>query len=183
MTRKVVAYELLSLDGVAESPEKFVVDFDAEMLTNLGEVIGRQDAVLLGRGMYDEWAPYWPASDVQPFADFINTVPKYVFTSATPSPDWPGTTVVNSDAASFVRRLKSGEGGDIGLHGSIRLTRSLLAAGLIDELRLVVFPTIAGSGRRLFDDDKNLHRLNLLRARPTSSGGLLVDYEVSAATA
>jgi dihydrofolate reductase len=183
MTRKVVAYELLSLDGVAESPDNFVFDFDDEMAANLAEVIGSQDAVLLGRGMYDEWAPYWPTGEDQPFADFINGVPKYVFTSGQPSPEWPGTTVVNDDAASFVRGLKAGEGGDIGVHGSIRLTRSLLAAGLIDELRLVVYPAIAGSGRKLFDDDRTVRKLTLLRARPTSSGGLLLDYGVSGATA
>ncbi len=69
--RKVVAYTLVSVDGVAESPEKFLFQFDEVMEANLGEVIGTQSTVLLGRRMYDEWSVYWPTSDVQPFADFI----------------------------------------------------------------------------------------------------------------
>ena len=80
--RKVVVYELLSLDGVGESPETFVLDYwDEVMDANLAEVIGTQDAVILGRRSYDEWAGYWPTSDVEPFASFINAVPKFVATS------------------------------------------------------------------------------------------------------
>ena len=70
--RKVVAYEFLSLDGVAESPDEFVTDFDDVMEENLDRVIATQDAVLLGRRTYDEWAVYWPKSDIEPFASFIN---------------------------------------------------------------------------------------------------------------
>ena len=79
--RTLVVYTLLSADGVAESPEAFITDFDDEMQAHLNAVIETQDAVLLGRRMYDEWADYWPASDIEPFATFINTTPKYVATS------------------------------------------------------------------------------------------------------
>lgn len=86
--RKVVAYTLLSVDGVAESPELFVEDFDAEMDAHLADVIRKQDAVLLGRRMHDEWARFWPSSDIEPFAGFVNTVTKYVATSTPLQDSW-----------------------------------------------------------------------------------------------
>ncbi|MCM4076075.1 dihydrofolate reductase family protein [Paractinoplanes hotanensis] len=177
--RKLVLYSLVSLDGVGESPDEYVFEFDETMHTNLGEVIRSQDTVLLGRVQYDEWASYWPTSDMQPFADFINNVPKYVFTSAQPAADWTGTTIVTTDAVDFVGELKEHPGGEIGLHGSLSLSRSLLAANLVDQIRLVVFPTLAGRGRKLFDDDATVRKLKLQRAEPTPSGGLLLDYEFS----
>ena len=83
--RDVVLYTLLSLDGVAEEPGDWLFDADDELFTNLADVIRSQDDVLLGRGTYDYWAGYWPTSDVQPFADFINRTTKHVFTSSTPT--------------------------------------------------------------------------------------------------
>jgi dihydrofolate reductase len=176
--RKLVLYTLLSLDGVAESPDRYIFEFDQVMDDNLAEVIGTQDAVLLGRVSYDEWAAYWPTGEHQPFAGFINAVPKFVFTSTQPSLSWAGTTVVTGPAADFVRDLKEQPGGDIGLHGSISLCRSMLAAGLVDELRLVIAPTLLGAGRKLFVDDDELRRLTLTRAEATPSGALLVTYAV-----
>ena len=79
--RKVVAYELLSLDGVAEKPDGFFADWDDAMEANLGAVIAAQDSVILGRRSYEEWAEFWPGSDIEPFATFINGVAKYVATS------------------------------------------------------------------------------------------------------
>ncbi|GID30660.1 dihydrofolate reductase family protein [Paractinoplanes brasiliensis] len=174
--RSVVLYTLMSLDGVAENPDTFVLEFDEEMHANLAEVIGAQDAVLLGRRQYQEWAPYWPKSDMQPFADFINSVPKYVFTSSPLTVEWTGTSTV--DSLDVVRELKAQPGGDIGVHGSIGLSRALLAAGLVDRISLVVYPAVAGNGRKLFADGRPLTRLHLLSARSTSSGGLLLDYSV-----
>src|SRR5262249_60202420 len=79
--RKVIVYTLLSLDGVAEAPEVFFTKFDEAMEQNLAAVIASQDTVLLGRRMYDEWSRYWPPSDIEPFASFLNAVQKYVATS------------------------------------------------------------------------------------------------------
>ena len=103
------------------------------MEANLGEVIGTQDTVLLGRTMYDEWSSYWPKSDDQPFADFINNVHKYVATATPLTTEWTNAGPIQGPVDEFVRELKAGDGGDIGVHGSISLTRSLLAAGLVDE--------------------------------------------------
>ena len=88
--RKVVLYQLLSLDGVAEEPSDWLFDADQAIFDNLARVIGTQDVVLLGRHTYDYWVGYWPTSDVEPFAGFINGTPKHVFTSA--SPTWSGPT-------------------------------------------------------------------------------------------
>jgi dihydrofolate reductase len=176
--RKLVLYTLLSLDGVAESPDRYVFDFDDVMHGNLARVIEAQDAVLLGRRTYDEWASYWPTSDHEPFASFINRVPKYVVTSTQPATPWTNTTVVSRGLPQVVRGLKEQPGGDIGVHGSIQLARSLLESGLVDELRLVIAPALAGGGRKLFEDHDDLRKLKLLRAVGTPSGALLVDYRV-----
>ena len=79
--RKIVMYELLSVDGVAEAPDEFFTDWDDAMEANLAAVIGTQDAVILGRRSYTEWAQFWPSSQIQPFAAFINGVTKHVATS------------------------------------------------------------------------------------------------------
>jgi dihydrofolate reductase len=178
--RKVVLYLLLSADGVAESPDTYVFDFDEEMYANLATVIGAQDAVLLGRRMYDEWAGYWPTADDEPFASFINGVQKYVVTSTQPTTSWANTTVIDGDLAEAVRTLKEQPGRDIGVHGSVELARSLFESGLADELQLVITPTVAGKGRRFFADDAELRRLELINVAGTPTGALLVGYRVSA---
>ena len=175
--RKVVAYILVSVDGVAEDPEQFVFHFDKVMEANLGEVINAQDAVLLGRKMYEEWSDYWPKSDDQPFADFINNVQKYVATATPLTRKWTNAEAIQGPVEDFVRELQAGEGGDIGVHGSISLTQSLLAAGLVDDVRLVVAPRVVGSGRRLFEDDV-AHSLELVQCTGSPSGSLLVHYNV-----
>lgn len=177
MTRKLIAYELLSLDGVAEDPDQFITEWDESMDENLARVIATQDAVILGRRTYNDWAAFWPTSEIEPFATFINGVDKYVVTSTTPRDLWANTTVVDNDSLSRIGALKEESGGDIGLHGSIALTGALLTAGLVDGLRLVVAPALQGSGRRLFDTGVQT-RLELVRTISSPTGYLLVDYEV-----
>jgi dihydrofolate reductase len=149
--RNVVLYELLSLDGVAETPNDFILHFDDVMEENLRQVISAQDTVLLGRHMYDEWSEFWPKSDIEPFAAFINGVEKYVVTSTMPLRTWTNATVADGSVAELVARLKSQSGGDIGVHGSVTLSRSLLEQGLVDELRLVIAPSVMVTGRKLFE--------------------------------
>jgi dihydrofolate reductase len=174
--RKVVAYELLSLDGVAEAPDRFF-GWDDEMDANLAAVISTQDAVILGRRSYDEWAGYWPTSDIEPFATFINGVAKYVATSTPLDPVWTNTTVVDGGLVAFVSDLKTGPGADIGVHASISVVQALLAGGVVDELRLVIAPAIAGSGRRLLDGVPAT-RLESIRSTTSPTGHQLVDYRV-----
>ncbi len=175
--RKVVAYELLAVDGVAEAPDEFVTDFDGVMAENLARVIATQDAVLLGRRTYDEWAGFWPTSDIEPFASFINGVQKFVVTSTPPEQDWPETQAIEDRLADHVLELKQQPGGDIGIHGSISLTQSLLEASLVDELRLVIAPAVQMRGRRLFDGGSS-RRLSLTRSVTSPSGCLLLDYQL-----
>ncbi|MBM7789547.1 dihydrofolate reductase family protein [Tenggerimyces flavus] len=176
--RNVVLYQLLSLDGVAEEPGDWMSDGGSEIFDNLGQVIESQDAILLGRGTYDYWAGYWPTSELAPFAPFINGTTKHVFTSSKPDQDWPNSTFVDSPAEAYVADLKRQDGGDIGIHGSIKLSQALLRASLVDELRLVVASTVAGSGRRLFDDDA-LKKLELRASDRTPGGSLLLHYKVA----
>ncbi|HLX18697.1 MAG TPA: dihydrofolate reductase family protein [Gaiellaceae bacterium] len=175
--RKVVAYELLSLDGVAEDPQAYITDWDDAMDENLGRVVAEQDAVLLGRRTWDDWAAFWPGSDIEPFATFINGVQKYVVTSTPLAAEWGPTTVVDGDLGELVADLKGRPGGDIGVHGSIALTQALLERGLVDELRLVVAPAVLMRGRRLFERAAET-RLTLTRNVASSKGYLLLDYTV-----
>jgi dihydrofolate reductase len=175
--RKVVVYELLSLDGVAERPDAFFADWDDAMGANLGEVIAAQDAVILGRRSYDEWAGFWPGSDIEPFATFINGVAKYVATSTPLDRKWTNTTVVDGELVTFVQDLKNQPGADIGVHASISVAQALLAAGVVDELKLVIAPTVVGSGRRLLDSLPAI-RLEPIRGTVSPTGYLLVDYRV-----
>jgi dihydrofolate reductase len=176
--RKVVVYELLSLDGVAEDPDVFFTDWDDAMEANLAAVIAAQDAVVLGRRSYDEWAAFWPGSEIEPFATFINGVVKYVVTSAPLDREWTNASVVDGGLVEFVRDLKDRPGGDIGVHASISVAQSLLAADVVDELRLVIAPRIVGSGRRLLDGLPST-RLEPIRNTTSPTGYLLVDYRLT----
>jgi dihydrofolate reductase len=177
--RKVVVYELLSLDGVAEKPDEFFADWDEAMDANLAAVIAPQDSVILGRRSYDEWAEFWPGSDMEPFATFINGVAKYIATSAPLDREWAETTVIDGELDQFVRDLRDQPGGDIGVHASISVAQALLAAGVVNELRLVIAPTIAGSGRRLLEGLPAI-RLESIESTTSPTGHLLLSYRVSA---
>jgi dihydrofolate reductase len=175
--RKVVAYELLSLDGVAEDPDKFFTDFDDAMEANLDHVISSQDTVLLGHRTFDEWAAFWPGSDIEPFASFINGVEKFIAASTPLESTWSNASTIDGELFAFVTELKGEPGADIGVHGSIALTQSLLELGLIDELRLVIAPALQRYGRRLFQ--KGLPtRLTLARHSESPAGYLMLDYHV-----
>jgi dihydrofolate reductase len=175
--RKVVVYELVSLDGVAEDPDGFIAEWDDAMDANLAAVIAEQDTVILGRRSYDEWAEFWPGSEIEPFATFINGVAKYVATSAPLLQQWSNAAVVDGELVGFVQALKDRPGRDIGVHASISVARTLLAANVVDELTLVIAPVIAGSGQRLLDGLPP-SRLESIRSATSPSGHLLVDYQV-----
>ncbi|MBT9256303.1 dihydrofolate reductase family protein [Phycicoccus sp. KQZ13P-1] len=177
-SRKVVVAYFLSLDGVAENPGWAMATWDDVTDASGEELIRTQDTVLMGRRTYDEWVGYWPSSDVEPFASFVNAAPKYVATSTPLDGDWAGTEAIDGDLVEFVRELKSRPGGDIGVHGSISVTRSLLAAGLVDELRFVIAPTIVGAGKRLLDDLPET-RLELISSTGSPRGNLLAHYRVA----
>ncbi len=166
--RKVVLYELLSLDGVAESPDEFFPDWEEALDANLAAVIATQDAVILGRRSYDEWSAYWPGSAIEPFATFINDVTKYVATSTPLGGQWHNATAIAGGLVPFVQKLKDSPGGDIGVHASIAVAQALL----------VVAPAIAGRGRRLLDGLPPI-RLESLDSATSPKGYLLAAYRIS----
>ena len=179
----VVLLQWLSLDGVAEEPSDWFFDDGPELFDLIARVIEPQKDVLLGRGTYDYWVDYWPTSDVEPFASFINATCKHVASSSDLTGNWANTVRMTSPVADYVRQLKQHSDGDIGIHGSTQLARSLIAARLVDELRLVMPPTVAGHGRRLFsaDSDMDLQQFDLLEVEQTPKGTLFLHYRTPAA--
>jgi dihydrofolate reductase len=175
--RKIVVYELVSLDGVAEDPDRFFADWDDAMDANLAAVIATQDAVILGRRSYTEWAQFWPSSQIQPFAPFINGVTKYIATSTPLDRDWATATAIAGGLVEGVQEIKQQPGGDIGVHASISVAQALLAADVVDELKLVIAPRIAGRGRRLLDGLPAI-QLGAIRSAVSPTGYLLVDYRI-----
>jgi dihydrofolate reductase len=175
--RKIVVYELLSLDGVAEDPDSFFDDWDEAMDANLAAVIATQDAVVLGRRSYTEWAQFWPTSQIQPFATFINGVTKYVATSTPLDRGWASATALDGGLVTSVQDLRQQTGGDIGVHASISVAQALLTADVVDEIRLVIAPRIAGRGRRLLDGVPSI-KLEPIRSDLSPTGYLMVDYRV-----
>jgi dihydrofolate reductase len=166
----------MSLDAVAYEDGGWLADDGPQLVANLGRVIETQDDVLLGRGTYDYWADLWPKSDLEPFASFINGTRKHVVTSGMPTQEWANSTLVTTPLNDYVTALKQQPGDDIGIHGSIELARSLMRDGLIDELRLVVAPTMAGHGRRVFESEDTFQSWNLLDVRRGKHGTLFLDY-------
>jgi dihydrofolate reductase len=184
----IVLYTLVSLDGATEDPHRYFPEtaqtlgapvFDNDLERHEAEMLTRQSAVLLGRRTYDEWSRYWPTSDEQPFADFINTVPKYVVTSTPLTGEWPNARRVSGPLAEVVAEVKADAEGDVGVHASISLAKALLAAGLVDELCLAVGRVLDPVGPRLFDELPDRLELTLVEAAPTSSGSLWLRYRLS----
>jgi dihydrofolate reductase len=176
--RKVTAGLFSSIDGVVEAPNEWQPAFDEEMGAVLSRMLQEQDAVLLGRVTFTEWAGYWPTSTDEPFASYINSTQKYVASTTLGSAgQWPNSTLIKGSVADFLAELRQQDGGTIGTAGSPSLVRSLIEQGLLDELTLMISPVVAGGGRkRLFADDAALTRFELAHAQPTSSGALIATY-------
>jgi dihydrofolate reductase len=133
--RKVVAGLYISVDGVVESPDKWQFDnFDADVMSSMGSQLEAEDTVLLGRVTYQEWAAYWPTSTDEPFASFINNIPKYVISTTLERADWSNSTLVKGSFREEITRLKGQPGKNIGVAGSPTLVHSLLFNNLLDEL-------------------------------------------------
>lgn len=182
--RRLVSFHLCSLDGAVDDPTRgFPVDvpgppaYDAVMEAQEAKLIATQDCMLLGRGMYDEWSQFWPTVEGEPFADFANSVKKYVVTSRPLASSWGEVEPVRGSLADVVADLKQRPGdGDIGLHGSITLTQALLAEDLVDEMQLAVAPVLDPVGRRLSDRLPGLARFELAEVVPTPGGALWLTY-------
>ncbi|MBA3943921.1 MAG: dihydrofolate reductase family protein [Herpetosiphonaceae bacterium] len=176
--RKVVAALFISLDGVVEAPYLWQFDvFDDDMMAAMTKQLAAQDTVLLGRVTYEDWAPYWPTSTDEPFASYINSVPKYIVSTTLKTVDWSNSTLVDGPIADTLASLKQQPGQMIGVAGSPTLVHSLLQAGLLDELMLMIHPVIAGKGKHLFEDSDTLQKLKVVDSKTTRSGVLMVTYQ------
>jgi dihydrofolate reductase len=181
--RTVISHNFMTLDGVAapDAVMDTIVELrdTKEVLDDFFGKVAEEDAMLLGRVTYQEWAEYWPTSTVQPFADHINRVPKYVASRSLERAPWGehgSATVLGGDLAEAVTALKRQPGKNIGVHGSLTLVETLLHADLLDELRLEIYPVIAGTGARMFNDGRAPKRLRLAESRITGNGVAILTY-------
>jgi dihydrofolate reductase len=177
--KKLISHFFISLDGVVESPDKWSFEyFNEELGAEVAKVPEEMDTILMGRVLYQEWSQYWPTHEGHDdaFAAFINNVPKFVVSTTLDRADWNNTTVIRGDLAEEIGALKDQPGRNIGMSGSATLVRSLLKAGLLDELRLSVHPIVVASGQRLFDGLTDRLPLELVDTKPTSTGVVTLTY-------
>jgi dihydrofolate reductase len=182
---RIVVTEFVSLDGVMEAPgggenfkhagwtfeinrgnegDKFKLD---ETLSS--------EALLLGRVTYEGFAAAWPSREGE-FADKFNAMPKYVVSSTLQNPEWNNSTVLKGDVAEEVAKLREEQDGDIVVHGSARLVQTLVENDLVDELRLMVFPVVLGTGKRLFGDTSDKKPLRLVDSKVVGDGVAILVY-------
>jgi dihydrofolate reductase len=179
----LVVTEFLTVDGVIEDPGgsegferggwSFQFDRGADGdQYKLDETLA-SDALLLGRVTYEGFAAAWPSREGE-FADKFNEMPKYVVSSTLTEPEWSNSTVIGTDLPAEVAALKERHDGPIVVHGSARLVRGLAADDLVDEYHLMVFPTVLGKGKRLFEDAGEPARLRLVNVTPVGPDGVVV---------
>jgi dihydrofolate reductase len=183
---RIVVTEFVSLDGVMEAPgggEEFkhggwtfeINRGEEGDKFKLDETLD-SDALLLGRVTYEGFAAAWPSREGE-FADKFNSMPKYVVSSTLEEPGWDNSTVLSGDLAEEVGKLKQEHGGDIVVHGSARLVQALLERDLVDELRLMVFPIVLGSGKRLFGETGDKKPLRLVDSKMVGDGVAILIYQ------
>lgn len=175
--RRVVVAEFLSLDGVMEEPSWTAPYWNDEIAAFKGEETAAAEALLLGRVTHEMFAAAWPSSTDEG-ADVMNALPKYVASTTLDQAGldrtgWNGRLLAG-DVPKAVRALKREPGGDLLVYGSARLVRTLTEHGLVDEYRLLVYPVVLGSGKRLFEAQQAA--LQLVEARPFSSGVTALVY-------
>ena len=186
---RIVVTEFVSLDGVVEDPggaEDFkyggwsfeIARGDEGDRFKLDEALDA-DALLLGRVTYEGFAAAWPSRNGE-FADKFNTMPKYVVSSTLEDPEWNNSSVLKGDVAEAVSKLKQGQDGDIVVHGSPQLVQTLLAHDLVDEFRLMVYPVVLGTGKRLFGDTSDKKRLRLADSKMVGDGIAILVYQPAA---
>ena len=183
---RIVVTEFVSLDGVMEAPGggegfrhdgwSFEIDRGAEGDAFKMEETRDSAALLLGRRTYEGFAKAWPSMQGE-FADKFNSMPKYVVSSTLTDPEWTNTTVLEGDVAESVPALKDRVDGDIVVHGSAQLAQALVEQDLVDQLRLMVFPVVLGTGKRLFGEASDKKPLRLARSTTVGDGVAILVYE------
>ncbi|MFG2078142.1 dihydrofolate reductase family protein [Nonomuraea maritima] len=176
MSRKIVAGLFVSLDGVVEAPERWHFPYlSDEMGAAVGGMYTEADTLLLGRVTYEAFAAVWPHQDDE-MAEAINGIAKVVASTTLTEVTWNNSTLIERDLVAAVKELKDQPGGTIALSGSISLVRTLLAAGLLDELRLLLHPLAVGTGMRLFPEGAPPVPLELVRSAALPKGVLDLTY-------
>jgi len=183
--RRIVVSEFVTLDGVMEDPGgaegfdrggwafQFERGPDGDKF-KLDEVL-EADALLLGRNTYEGFAKAWPTvTDEVGFAEKMNSMPKYVVSSTLESADWNNSTVINGDVAEEVAKLKQQPGGNILVAGSAQLVQTLMDHDLVDEYRLMIYPVLLGSGKRLFRDGLDTTALQIVETNQTGQVATVV---------
>jgi class 3 adenylate cyclase len=186
---RLVVVEFMTLDGVMEAPGfeehrsgrngwAMRVN-DAELQAFSGSQVLGASALLFGRTTFNIWQAFWPTAPepAAPMAARITALPKYVVSKTLPDSDWANTTILRGDLREEIERLKDLPGGELLLYGSADLVAGLLDLDLVDELRIVLFPIVLGSGKRLFREEAELRNLRLLSASTTPSGVAVLRYE------
>ena len=189
--RKLIVAEHISLDGVIQAPGGpgedpsggfhlggWSVPYADERIGQaVQELFSQPFELLLGRRTYDIWAAYWPRVPAgNPIADQFNSVPKHVATHRPDSLEWQNSHALAGELADAVRALKGQQGDDLLAWGSGDTMQQLLAAGLVDDLWLVIYPVVLGHGRRLFGDDAQASAFSLVRQASTPGGALVARY-------
>ncbi|HEU4631424.1 MAG TPA: dihydrofolate reductase family protein [Gemmatimonadaceae bacterium] len=179
-TRRLIVWNLISLDGYFEGPQRWDLDWHEhawgeELQRFSKEQLDAADLLLFGRVTYQGMASHWPTAKGET-AERMNRMRKIVVSSTLDRADWSNTTLVRDDAAGEVARLKAQPGKDILVIGSAALAATLLEHGLVDEYRLGLAPVVLGGGSPLFKPSAKRTAMELLEARPLTSGGVLLRY-------
>jgi dihydrofolate reductase len=182
---RIVVTEFVSLDGVVEDPGgsenfkyggwSFEFDRGPEGDAFKVEETRNSQALLLGRVTYEGFAEAWPSREGE-FADMFNSMPKYVVSSTLQAPEWTNSSVLEGDLVEEVKKLREGPDGDIVVHGSAQLAQALIANDLVDELRLMVFPVVLGTGKRLFGDPGEKKKWRLADSKVVGDDVLILTY-------
>ncbi|ASF12598.1 hypothetical protein NBRGN_016_02650 [Nocardia brasiliensis NBRC 14402] len=181
--RELIVTENITLDGVIEAAEWFEVANAAgvdqsDLVATLRSHMADSDAVLFGRATFEDMRGYWPAQadDTTGVTDHLNRATKYVVSGTLDQPDWANTVVLRGPLVEEIRAVKAAPGKAIVATGSIRLVHALIAADLVDEYRMFVYPVVRGTGRRLFTGGAAIPALRLVETRPFESGVVLLRY-------
>jgi dihydrofolate reductase len=174
--RKLINSAFVSLDGVTADPRSWAI-FDPDSGGEAAQVLQALDGMLMGRGTYDYFAEVMP-EQTGPYADAINAIRKYVFSSTLQSADWNNSTIIRDDVVTAVTELKQQAGRDLIMYGYGRLSRTLLENHFVDEIRFSVHPVLVG-GRAVGGGNGQPLPLKLLGAIPSPSGVVALNYELT----
>jgi dihydrofolate reductase len=191
--RELIVNTFVTLDGVMQAPGGPEEDpsggfehggwsfgyWDESMQNAMGETMGKPFDLVLGRKTYEIFAGFWPNAD-DPAAEPLNKATKHVASTTLKQLDWENSRLIEGDVPTGVRALKEQDGPELQVHGSANLIQTLLRHGLIDELRLFIFPVVLGTGKRLFDGGAVPAGLEVTRSEVASTGVIMATYRTGA---